>query len=532
MSEHDRDVKGAEAIETAATPKPDSLLDRFEAIVAYGTPPALGRYLRVLQASPPLFNRAYATLQQLRGNHVAKQAIAHIHANAGGTNATLSGTMLISNNPEAIMTPGKIVEEHVGPGPLAVYAHHSNISGADLDVFMVVKPEGHGEHWSRDGAHAAQHDDHHTPGGNRGQWQNDPNVFVSTVVEAKPGEAAYGMGDHAHGQALDGPKVISLGTIPAVGPKAEPLLLDARYHLDLDGPATVAIVAEPKKHGVAPDRDQRAAKGNMKYQERLGDHMTNGRASGLYTGAMFSEHETVELATTPVRKPLTGSTTDNGALSPQASHRQSRGALTADVIEAVRADLAKAPEIAVVTLLDLHFRIARGWLAQKGASDGTRLHALPAGLADYQVLIDPLLKALRADVHDPHLTRTKAAVDASPPIGADADGASYGTKFDVWYTLHNATNHGLGVELDFVTDTHAPAHPTKQDHAKPWLGTVRVDGVNHAIESDAHNGNYKPSTSLEDVTLHADERKPVHVEFMSPGQATAGQAIDIKPKAK
>ncbi|MFT3694017.1 MAG: hypothetical protein QM831_12810 [Kofleriaceae bacterium] len=540
MAQHDHDAKAAGSAElsTPVAKKPDGMLDRFEAMLAHAAPPAIGHYLRVLQASPPMFERAYAMLQSVRGNNVAKQAIAHMAARSsdGKTNATLSGSMLISNNPEAIMTGGKVVEQDVPAGPVAVYAHHSNISGKPLNVSMVVRPQHGGEHMNRDGAHASQGDSHHTPGSSSEQWSHDPNVFVSTVAEAKKGEAAYGLGEHTRGEALGKVKVVPLGTISPVPHGKEPKLFDARYHLDLDGPATIAIVAEEAQGGQSPADDKRMATGNMKYQELLTDpktgkhHMTNGRASGLYTGAMFSEHETIGLTGAAVRKPLTGSSTLDNQLSPQADKPQLVGALQSQTVDAVRAQLAKGDiDHAVVILLEQQFRIATAWLKDKGVWDGTKLNPISAAnsaMYDYQTLITDLQVALRIDQHAAELAATRDAIRKHSHIGATADGASYGTKFDVWYTLHNETPGNLGLEIDFVTDTQKPA---PNGHHNPWRGTVRVDGHNHVIESDGTNG-YKAATELEDVTLTPDERKAVHVEFMSPGQASAGQAIDIKPK--
>jgi hypothetical protein len=435
----------------------------------------------------------------------------------------LSGTMLVSNNPEGLSSPGTIVSARAKAGTLAVYVHHSNHTRAPLDIVLVVTPAG-GQplHITLTGAAATTGDGQRAHGG-PDAWASDPNVVVETANEARAGDPD---GKHRTSSAktAHGPTPFRLGTIAALG-HGDPPLFDARYDLTLSGDAEVAVIAEPRGGEQAATHEHRLATGNTKYEESG----SNGRAAGLYHGATFRERDALTVSKLPHHVPLTGSKfSSNHVKSPELEPGGASEVtpLTPAAIAAVRDKLGSSVDDAAVVVLERVFRISPDWLRERGAWNGS--HLTSAGLtADYAQLIGEVRTAIAADRQDAALTHTQAVIARHHAIGARLDAASYGTKFELGFDIANDTASAAKVGMTFLTDAGAA-----RNHAPGavYRGAVYVDGTEHRINSDTASG-HPASTDLgvaADVAPGASRH--VDVQLESPGQVSGGQELDIEKR--
>jgi len=461
--------------------------DLTERLARNATPHDIATFLATHREHQP---EAMAFLTQHKGNAFVQKVV------AATPTGTLSGQMLVSNNPEGLSTPGVVMSVSAKAGALGAYIHHSNHTKKPMDMFLVVKPTGGPVTAILSGASAATGGAKRADGG-KGEWAADPNVIVAAASEAagdtndKDSHNRTNITKHATNATP-----IKIGTLPAGG-AGDPPLFDARYDVSLSGDAELSVVA-------GDPANTKPATGNTKYE--LGS--TNSRAAGLYEGASFATDDTALVSKLPFKKALTGSKFGGGP-SPKVEQAQ---ATISD------ANLSARPkgDAGVVYVLEHAFRIAPTWLREKGVWDGT--HLTTKGLTDdYATLIIEL----RAATDD---AAVKAVIAKHPSVGAGLDAASYGTMFNVGVLIDNDTKAAANVSLDFLTD--ATANRASREGAV-FRGVVSVDGVDHAINNDtaSHHANH---SVLESAAIEAGHSKYVHVHFQSPGQISAGQELDVK----
>ena len=429
------------------------------------------------------------------------------------------GTMLVSNNPEGLSSPGTILSARAKAGSLAVYIHHSNHTHAPLDLVLVVTPSGRDPVQVKLTGAAATTGDGQRAHGGPAAWASDPNVVVETANEARRGDP-----DAKHrtssAKTAHSPTPFRLGTIAALG-HGDPPLFDARYELQLSGDAEVAVVAEPRGGELAATHEHRLATGNTKYEEPS----SNGRAAGLYRGATFREREALGVSQLPRSVPLTGSKFSRTAVSPELEPGGASevAPLTPQTIAAARGKLATSPDAAAVFVLEHVFRIAPDWLRERGAWNGS--HLTTAGLtADYVQLIGELRAAIATDRDDAALTHTQAMIARHHAIGARLDAASYGTKLELGFDLANDTSAAAKVGMTFLSDAGAArAHRP----GAVYRGAVYVDGVEHRIDNDTASGHQASSDLGVAATIAPGATHHVEVQLESPGQVSAGQELEI-----
>jgi hypothetical protein len=456
---------------------------------------------------------AMAWLRQQRGEPFVDQIVAAASA------SPFSGSMLVSNNPEGLSSPGRVMEASAKRGNVAVYVHHSNHMKAPLGIHLVVRPEGGRMSARLAGAAAATGGPKRASGKDAG-WRADPNVIVAAANEAR-GDAKDPDSQNRTNVAktIDEPTAIKLGTLPAGG-RGDPPLFDARYDLELGGDATLEIVAERSGPDEATNAlaEQRPATGNTKYESAV----TNGRAAGVYGGARFASDDTARVSELPFTKRLTGTKFDGGP-APAALERQRTVTPAATDLAAMATAKKTSLDAAAVVVLERMFRIAPDWLRERGVWNGASLNA--AGLtSDYVALIEAVRAAVRE--HDDMRVATTALLAKYPHVGATLDAASYGTMYDVAILLDNDTKTAASVGLDFRTDAAANA---KRSPGAVYRGLVSVDGVDHAINHDTAHGRAN-HVELATELLAPDATKHVHVRFQSPGQISAGQEIAVTKK--
>ena len=445
----------------------------------------------------------------------------------------LSGAMLVSNNPEGLNTGGKIMTAKVEAGKLAAFIHHSNHAKQAMNLFMVFRPDP-GKRFSVSG--------HGTTASTTSyDFNPDPNVAVADAIQGSGGKQVPTIGgDHA--------KAMPLGAIrPKHDKETTEPLLDARYDLDVVGDVTVEIVAvagSPKPDLALATTTQ--ATGNTKYQSAT----SNGRASGIYTGANLTSDETVRVSELKPRfqQRLTGGRGD-AAPSPHLSTAASHPVVTAEEAAKTIAGGKGNPDLAAALLLENHLRISREWLHEKhvwnpltqaltldddAVKDGkpTKVDRLSP---DYM----EVLRRMVASVSDRSGALAASAINQfQGRTSATGDFASYGTVIDATYLLHNDTDAKADLHVDFISDLRVheaerarlakgtlDSKDANKDGEK-FRAHVLVDGKQAKVESDSEAG-LRSSTEVAQRGVEPGASQFLHIRYMSPGQISAGQAIEI-----
>ncbi|MEZ4367891.1 MAG: hypothetical protein R2939_16670 [Kofleriaceae bacterium] len=473
-----------------------------------------------------------AMANAIRGNAFWDQVLT---AAAQTSSSVLSGRMLVSNNPEGLDSPGTIITAEIAAGRIAAYIHHSNHTTTDLAMFLVVTPTGAGPVTvAMSGASAATGTSKRAQGNGGALWSKDPNVLVAAAMEARDDGTGAGrdrdldlrtnlVKTDATAMALP------LGKLPRKR-GGDPPLFDARYDLELSGDAKLAVVAEPAGASAAAGAiaEDEFAVGNTKYEKSS----THGRAAGVYEGANWRSDDTYLLSQLPSRRYLTGSKFDSFAGKAENPSLVSGGSMqvvgpSAAVLAAARDKAGRSIDAATVYLAEEVFRISAHWLREKHAWNGTAL--TPSALSgDYVTILDGLRTALRADLASGNDDAVKAHVDANRNLGATVDAASYGTMFDVAILVDNDTASAGAFALNFITDFKAEeAGATK---GNIYRGLVSVDGVDHPINHDTASGRQVEVTLGGAARLEPGAAKYVHIQFLSPGQISTNQALEVQKR--
>ncbi len=520
MSQSDRDhqvakpAREAEAAAPAPAPKGPYDRDITQRLAGGATPHDLGVFIArhvpdAAQAS------VWTLLQKERGNAYAAEVRSAMGAAATTGDSPLGGAMLVSNNPEGLTAPGTIMTAQARAGHLAAYIHHSNHTRAPMDMYLVVKPSGGAVTTNVSGAAAATGTSERAHGGGNRDWAADPDVVVAAANQAK----GHAKDPNAHNRVDvtktgSGATPIHIGSLPAMG-GGDPPLFDARFDLDLSGPAEIEVVAERATgtSATAAANEKQLAVGNTKYEESG----SNGRAAGVYAGATYQSDDTVKVSSLPHKVPLTGSKFSGGP-SPSVEAGQAMQVATpsTEVIAAAYKELQTSVDAATSYVLEHVFRISAAWLA-----------TVKTPSADYQQIIDETRAALTKDRKDSKLTSTLAVIAKHRTIGATLDAASYGTMFEMAFLLDNDSKAEAKIGMSFLTDATAA-----RDHTKGavFRGLVSVDGVEHAINHDTASGLQSTADLGGVADLKPEETKYVKVAFQSPGQISAGQELDIRKR--
>jgi hypothetical protein len=570
-NQHKPDPKQEERIGPLASPAPASQMPAATVheitirLAANASAKDLAQWMKLHLHGDALW-QARSWLQQHKSAKVTDAFLTSLDAAiAKAPDKALSGSMLVSNNPEGLTSSGKIMSTQVSEGKLAAFIHHSNHTSAPMNLFLAFRPTEKSS-YVISGAGVSKTTLPSAPNGKSVQnFEYDPNVAVADAVQGSGGGKVALSGDSAN--------VLSLGTLRGKKAKetTEPLL-DARYDLnvtvtkagvDVDdqenvNTLTAEVIAVPAAaiatNGQSPvsAADKAAAlsttamaKGNTKYQSAT----SNGRASGVYEGANMHSDQTVNVtAMKPFRQVITGGR-GSDAPTPQLTQ-------AAEVAEVKAADVAKTMAIAggnadraTVAILDKYLRISAEWLAELGVwkSGFKEFIFQPNDPKTNKPKVDkegnPVFP-LSSDYMEILLNVKKSLLDisgqatadyinkVSTRVSANGDFASYGTVIELAYLLNNDTDAAANMQVNFVSDVAQYDKEIKQGIEPPnkagttYRGNVIVDGKPHTIESDDAKGR-SSQTKLDDKNLAAGQSQYMHIKYMSPGQISAGQAIEI-----
>ena len=450
-----------------------------------------------------------------------------------------SGAMLVSNNPEGLTSAGEILRTSVAPGKLGVYVHHSNHTHTAKNLYLRFRPaagttyfaSGHGESSSGYVKKVTT-----STGIDEGLFNSDPNVEVANAAQAGKLTAVASVG----GADV---KLLPLGQLMAksktAGAGNEPLF-DAKFELNIatkagkDGgdapPLEVDVLAAEANTSTAQvTQIQHPAKGNTKYQSDT----SNGRAAGVYLGQNYDTDETVAVSKLGSRylNHLTGGANSGKpapALVTEATHDEIGAAAAKALIDKADGN----DDYAVALMLDAVLRISTEFLVAKGAWDPSkqkfamkRKSMYGELSADYGEVIDALLATVKEKSGAQSAQKLNQLVQRS---SANAVYASYGTMIHAAYFLHNDTDAAASLHVAFLNDSLRSAKPP------PFRANIDVDLLgkhsNIAINSDTEKSKNSTDLGRGPVTLAAGQGGYVHLKYMSPGQISANQAIEITGK--
>ncbi len=505
-------------------------------LAAEATPEELARWMR-LHLHGPVLAQGRTWLEVHARSRLPRTYLAQLDEQLARAPAqALSGAMLVSNNPEGLNTGGKIMTTNVEAGKLAAYIHHSNHAKQAMNLFLVFRPAP-GKQFSVSGHGASASTSSY-------DFAHDPNVAVADAIQESGGKQVPTIGgDHA--------KAMPLGAIrPKHDKETTEPLLDARYDLDVVGDVTVDVVAvagSPKADLALATTKQ--ATGNTKYQSAT----SNGRASGIYTGANLASDETVRVSELQPRfqQILTGGR-GAAAPSPHLSTAAVHPVVTAEQAAKTIADGKGNPDLAAALLLETHLRISREWLQEKRVWNPlTQALTLDDGAVKdgKSIKVDRLtpdymevLRRVVASVSDRSGAQAASAINQlQGRTSATGDFASYGTVIDATYLLHNDTDGRAALHVDFISDLRvheaerarlAQGTLASKDANKAgerFRAHVQVDGKETKVESDSEAG-LRSSTEVAQRAIEPGASQFLHVRYMSPGQISAGQAIEIHGK--
>lgn len=412
----------------------------------------------------------------------------------------LSGAMLVSNNPEMIYGPGSLADSGKAvTDALAVYVHHSNHTDRALDFYLVFRPTG-GKEFQASVRGAANTG---VVGSDR---TADPNYRTADEYEAQRENAKLkaDVDTRVGGAAPQSVKIASL---------APHQMLDGRLDVALGGaPCEVEVVC---RHGA--EAVSGPATGNVK----IDDPLTQGRAAGLYEGAMFRDEASIDVDALPAIYPLiSGKFAEDGAPAPEAITQKRASVPSAEEIQAVLKK-AKSVDAATVTLLERIWAVDPAWLRSAGVWNGTAIDTgakLIAGDPSYQSLIVGLRDAVAEDMatQERKGTATRTFAEGHATIGAVADRGNYGTFYDVRLSLTNRGKTDAPVSVNFHNAV---------DNA--FRGEVSFNGRDVGVFRDSRNGKIGAVT-LGSVNVPAGRSAEAHVRFLGPGQTAAGQYLELK----
>lgn len=469
----------------------------------------------------------------------------------------LSGQMLVSNNPEAVYQPGRITKGlRLGPGRAAVYVHHSNHTASALDFFLVVRKVGGGSmNVGSDGAKssgAVTNDQHADP--------NYQTARDAIALGRKP------ITNHKS----DGPEEIGIGGIAVSRDRHSAdrsPIFDARYNLMLDSEAEVDVVCRARGDKT-PLADLPMATGNTKAFLPG----TYGRASGVYTGALWQSTSTLDvqsLAKHPVSYPLTTVASGPKAPVPKAEQQQQAEVPSPEQLGRILRESASA-DTAVLRIAKEVYRLDPTWLADKGILKNGAIDPSSETLKDgaYNRMLIQQAVAVREDMQaladlrartkdDPDVkkvleqfaaTHTAAFLAKNQTLGAATDAANYGTIYSLEFILENAGDKAVPVSFKLENHNKYP-YRGAVEYSAPDGGKV-VDAFRDsksggaeglmdlfvtrvaAAEEDKEKEKGAERKEGEDARGPKPTQSRVGLRFMSPGQIGSGQTLEISQGGK